>query len=93
MSSHGHRRYWFTAKRYGFGWGLPITWQGWVVSFVYLVAIVVLSFVLDLTENVFPFVGSVMVMTSVFLAICWKKGEPLKWRWGKAGDDSESKLD
>jgi hypothetical protein len=24
-------RYWFAAKRYGYGWGLPLTWQGWLV--------------------------------------------------------------
>jgi len=23
--------YWFPAKRYGWGWGFPITWQGWLV--------------------------------------------------------------
>ena len=23
--------YWFPAKTYGWGWGLPITWQGWLV--------------------------------------------------------------
>lgn len=23
--------YWFPAKRYGWGWGLPSSWQGWVV--------------------------------------------------------------
>jgi hypothetical protein len=22
---------WFIAKRYGWGWGLPCAWQGWVV--------------------------------------------------------------
>jgi hypothetical protein len=22
-------RYWFPAKRYGWGWGIPSTWQGW----------------------------------------------------------------
>lgn len=25
------RKYWFRAKRYGWGWGLPTAWQGWVV--------------------------------------------------------------
>ncbi len=25
------RKYWFPAKRYGWGWGFPSTWQGWVV--------------------------------------------------------------
>ncbi len=24
-------RYWFPAETYGWGWGLPITWEGWVV--------------------------------------------------------------
>ena len=23
--------YWFPAKRYGWGWGLPVVWQGWFV--------------------------------------------------------------
>ena len=32
-------RYWFPAKRYGWGWGIPATWEGWVVltAFVALV--------------------------------------------------------
>ena len=24
-------KYWFPAKRYGWGWGPPNNWQGWVV--------------------------------------------------------------
>jgi hypothetical protein len=27
--------YWFPAKRYGWGWGLPQTWQGWLVLAVF----------------------------------------------------------
>ncbi|WP_269146578.1 hypothetical protein [Xanthomonas oryzae] len=23
--------YWFPAKTYGWGWGLPTVWQGWLV--------------------------------------------------------------
>jgi hypothetical protein len=23
------KHYWFRAKRYGLGWGLPCSWQGW----------------------------------------------------------------
>ncbi len=22
---------WFPAKKYGYGWGMPVVWQGWVV--------------------------------------------------------------
>jgi hypothetical protein len=35
-------RYWFPAKRYGWGWGLPSTWEGWVVLAVYLALLVAL---------------------------------------------------
>ena len=28
---------WFPAKRYGWGWGLPICWQGWIVLIVWMV--------------------------------------------------------
>lgn len=24
-------KYWFPAKQYGWGWGLPNAWQGWAV--------------------------------------------------------------
>ena len=27
--------YWFPAKRYGWGWGIPNTWQGWLVLAVF----------------------------------------------------------
>ena len=29
-------RYRFSAKRYGWGWGSPCTWQGWMVLAAYL---------------------------------------------------------
>jgi hypothetical protein len=29
--SEDHPRYWFPAKTYGWGWGLPSTWEGWLV--------------------------------------------------------------
>ena len=28
-------RYWFPAKRYGWGWGFPITWEGWLTLAVF----------------------------------------------------------
>lgn len=27
---------WFPAMKYGFGWGFPITWQGWGVFLTYI---------------------------------------------------------
>ena len=34
------RRYWFPRKKRGFGWGLPVTWQGWLVLGTYLVLVI-----------------------------------------------------
>jgi hypothetical protein len=31
------QKYWFPAKRYGWGWGLPSCWQGWVVTAIYFI--------------------------------------------------------
>ena len=27
---------WFPAIKYGVGWGLPVTWQGWAVMLAYI---------------------------------------------------------
>ncbi|MGF6899052.1 hypothetical protein P3T22_000294 [Paraburkholderia sp. GAS348] len=32
-------KYWFPAKRYGWGWGFPSRWQGWAVLFMYVALI------------------------------------------------------
>ena len=76
------RTHWFPAKRYGWGWGFPVTWQGWVVlvAFVGLVGAGFLLFPPN-TELV-SLVIYVLVLSAVLVAICWTKGEPPRWRWG-----------
>ena len=75
------RRYWFPAKRYGWGWGLPSTWQGWVVLLAFVVSLAVSARRL-LPQDPARF-GLVAVITSgVFIVICYVKGEPPSWRWG-----------
>lgn len=73
------RHYWFPAKRYGWGWGLPATWQGWVVMIVWLVGLVVGEMVLHETGWR---IGFVAVMAMVLFAVCYATGEPPRWRWG-----------
>jgi hypothetical protein len=29
-------RYWFPMKTYGWGWGPPCTWEGWLVTLTYV---------------------------------------------------------
>ncbi|HJU23386.1 MAG TPA: hypothetical protein VJ891_12830 [Casimicrobiaceae bacterium] len=75
-------RYWFPAKRYGWGWGLPLTWQGWIVLGIYFALVVAGIVFMHPRETPGAFVAWMVVLTLVLIAICWTKGEPPRWRWG-----------
>jgi hypothetical protein len=72
-------RYWFHAKRYGWGWGMPASWQGWVVLVGWL-AIVLSVSPLIATRSMPRFFVFILAMSVALIAICWIKGEPPKWR-------------
>jgi hypothetical protein len=77
------RDIWFPAKKFGYGWGLPITWQGWVVLLSYLLLIVGGSFILTGSpQKTKLFFMLALTLTIIFVYICYKKGEKPKWRWG-----------
>ena len=77
------RKYWFPAKRYGWGWGLPFSWQGWVVLVVYF-GLLGLGVLLFRPHRVpYYFLTYVGFLNVLLLITCWLKGEPPKWRWGK----------
>jgi len=73
---------WFPAKRYGYGWGLPVKWQGWVALVGYFGLLIwgTMTFLYNgrpLTYTLFVF-----FISSVLIGLCWLKGEEAKWRWG-----------
>jgi hypothetical protein len=76
-------KYWFPAKRYGWGWGLPATWQGWLVLIVYLLALIVGSRLLHPKLYPVGFAVFVILASLLLVLVCYKKGEPPKWHWGK----------
>lgn len=75
-------KYWFHAKRYGWGWGLPASWQGWVVFIIWIVALIAVSPWLAV-RNITWFFVFFIGMVAIIITICWIKGEPPRWRWGK----------
>lgn len=75
--------YWFQAKRYGWGWGLPLRWQGWVVYGVALVLLVSVFLFFPPHRNFVPFLIGAWAVLLALVAVCWLKGEPPRWRWGK----------
>jgi hypothetical protein len=74
--------YWFPAKRYGWGWGLPVCWQGWAALMAYfaLLGVVVVAF--DPAHHPFTFGVLVALLSVALITVCWLKGEPPRWRWG-----------
>jgi hypothetical protein len=75
-------RYWFRAKRYGWGWGLPLVWQGWVVLLGFVVLLIVGSALILPAKHVALHLAYVIVSSAALIGICYAKGEPPKWRWG-----------
>lgn len=75
-------RYWFPAKRYGWGWGPPTAWQGWAVMIGAFIAIAIAAAVL-MPIHLVAFLAVVLLVTVLLLLICYAKGEPPGWRWGE----------
>jgi hypothetical protein len=75
--------YWFRAKRFGWGWGLPLTWQGWLVLAVYVALLVLGALLFEPHQHPFGFAILVILATAALSVVCWLKGEPPRWRWGK----------
>jgi phosphoglycerol transferase MdoB-like AlkP superfamily enzyme len=83
------KKLWFKRKRYGWGW-TPVTWQGWLVIAVYVVALISSTRYLVVLARMnnddmpppFKFIP-VIVLTAILIAICYAKGEKPGWQWGK----------
>jgi hypothetical protein len=82
--------YWFKAKRYGWGWGLPQTWQGWVSFGVFIaVWLWALNMLVPADEKgishsrAILFVIIMVLDVAGLVYVSFKHGEPPKWRWGK----------
>ena len=75
-------QYWFPAKRYGWGWGLPVAWQGWLVIGIFIALLIAGVFMFPPNRSLGKFVLFVFIVNILFVAVCWLKGEPPRWRWG-----------
>lgn len=75
--------YWFAAKRYGFGWGMPTRWQGWLVlgGYLGLVGAGIGWFIAS--QNRGGLLLYLLALTALFvIVLAWKGEKPLRWRWG-----------
>ena len=81
--------YWFKAKLYGWGW-TPARWQGWFVILTYIAIISALVLMRekdipgnpDSGSNFLTFALPIIVLTTLLIFVCHKKGERPRWQWG-----------
>lgn len=76
------RDIWFPAKRYGWGWGPPVKWQGWVVLGAFVAAIAITAVRFPPHEEPLVFAAVVAASAIALTLVCWWKGEKPRWRWG-----------
>lgn len=76
-------RHWFRAKRYGWGWGLPTAWQGRLVLALFFVLLAAGALWLLPSRGRAAFLLYTALLCVALVSVCWLKGEPPRWRWGK----------
>lgn len=76
-------RYWFPAKRFGWGWGFPCSREGWAVTAGYFVALALALLLINPERNPVPFIIVAGLLSLAMVGVCWWKGEPPRWRWGR----------
>lgn len=73
---------WFAPKRYGFGPGLPISWQGWALTILF--CLVVAGLVLALKHRPAALIAAVIPPILAFTVIgCRTTRGGCRWRWGE----------
>ena len=73
---------WFAPKRYGFGSGIPISWQGWAVSAAFVGAVVGAAYLVS--DRPLAVIAVIVPITLLFLIICARTTRGgWRWRWGR----------
>jgi len=73
---------WFAAKRYGYGAGPPIAWQGWALLIGYILLIVGAGALIR--SGWLAYASVVTMITAVFIAIVARTTRGgWRWRWGE----------
>jgi hypothetical protein len=73
---------WFAPKRYGYGASLPISWQGWAVTLVFIALVAAIAFFfgdqpLVITALLVPLSLLLILITARTTRGGWR------WRWGE----------
>jgi hypothetical protein len=73
---------WFAPKRYGYGAGLPISWQGWAVMLAFLLVCAADAYLFG--DRPVPMIAILVpaVLTLIVITARTTRGG-WRWRWGE----------
>ncbi|MFA6080651.1 MAG: hypothetical protein WC753_04215 [Candidatus Gracilibacteria bacterium] len=88
-------KYWFRPKYFGYGL-VPISWQGWVMTLIFVGILYVSAYVNGFTDtqistiptsrDEWRFLLDVLVFTTLFMIVAKDKTNgPIQWNWKKTG--------
>jgi hypothetical protein len=73
---------WFAPKRYGYGSGRPISWQGWALTAAFVAIAIGVS--VRLKDQPLKLIAIMIPVTVVFCVICARTTRGgWHWRWGE----------
>ena len=75
---------WFAPKRFGYGSGLPIVWQGWVLLIGFLV--LTLAAALLLANRPVALIAVLAPATILLMIVCARTTRG-GWHWRSGSDD------
>ena len=69
--------FWFYAKKpgYGYGWGLPANGKGWLSLGLFIATLIGWSIAFEPHAHPISFSVGFVVVTSLFVALCFAKGQ------------------
>lgn len=75
------QKYWFKTHKVGFGWR-PVTWQGWIVIALYLIAVTYSFLEIDshshsASDTFINFLPQLFIFSAILIIISYLKGEPV----------------
>ena len=85
---------WFGKRRYGYGWGMPQTWQGWLTLIIWFILVLASTKMLPKDRDThinkaLPWFGVMFVLVTILGLICYKTSGKPEWHWGDVNDQNE----
>jgi hypothetical protein len=74
---------WFAPKRFGYGAGLPIAWQGWALIGIYSVAVTIAAIVMTPRHPALFAALAILLTIPLIIVSARHTRDGWQWRWGR----------